>query len=324
MKAILCKAYGPPASLVVENVPSPRPGPGQAVVSVAAAGVNFPDTLIIQGKYQFKPDLPFSPGAELAGVVKEVGEGVGEVQPGDHVAAILGWGAFAEEALVEASTLVPVPPGMDAKVAASFAMAYATSLHALQDRARLAPGETLLVLGAAGGVGLAAVELGKVLGARVLAAASSAARLEICRQHGADDLVDYSAPGWRDRVKELTGGRGVDVIYDPVGGALAEPALRLAAWNGRYLVIGFAAGEIPRIPLNLPLLKGASIVGVFFGAFAARQPRESRANMAKLLGWLGEGRLRPHVSAVYPLERAAEALEALAGRRTTGKLVLVT
>ncbi len=324
MKAILCKAYGPPASLVVENLPSPRPGPGQVVVSVAAAGVNFPDTLIIQGKYQFKPDLPFSPGAELAGVVKEVGEGVGEVRPGDHVAAVLGWGAFAEETLVEASALVPVPAGMDAKVAASFAMAYATSLHALQDRARLAPGETLLVLGAAGGVGLAAVELGKVLGARVLAAASTEAKLEICRQHGADELVDYSAPNWRDRVKELTGGKGVDVVYDPVGGAMAEPALRLVAWNGRYLVVGFAAGEIPRIPLNLPLLKGASIVGVFFGAFAGRQPRENRANIAKILGWLGEGKLRPHVSAVYPLERAAEALEALAARRTTGKVVLVT
>jgi len=324
MRAVVCKAYGPPEALAIEDLPSLRPGPGQVVVSVAAAGVNFPDTLIIQGKYQLKPDLPFSPGSEVAGVVKEVGEGVSHVRPGDHVMAVCGFGAFAEEVLVDASMVVPIPAALDLEVAASFAMAYATSLHALQDRAHLAPGETLLVLGAAGGVGLAAVELGKILGARVLAAASTAAKLEVCRQHGADELVDYSTEGWRDRVKELTGGKGVDVVYDPVGGAVAEPALRLTAWNGRYLVVGFAAGDIPRIPLNLPLLKGASIVGVFFGAFANRQPRESRANLSRLLAWLGEGKLRPLVSAVYPLERAAEALAALAARRATGKLVLVT
>ena len=324
MKAILCKRFGPPETLVVEDVPSPRAGPGQVVVSVAAAGVNFPDTLIIQGKYQFKPELPFSPGGELAGIVKEVGDGVRHVRPGDHVIALCAWGAFAEEALVEASMVVPMPPALDFRVAASFAMAYATSLHALQDRARLAPGETLLVLGAAGGVGLAAVELGKVLGARVLAAASTAAKLEVCREHGADELIDYSGEGWRDRVKDLTGGQGVDVVYDPVGGAVAEPALRLTAWNGRYLVVGFAAGEIPRIPLNLPLLKGASIVGVFWGAFAKRQPRENQSNLARLFSWLAEGKLRPHVSAVHPLECAAQALGELAARRTTGKLVLVT
>lgn len=323
MRAVLCRALGPPEALAVEEVPSPRPGPKQLVVSVRAAGVNFPDTLVIQGKYQLKPALPFSPGGELAGVVKEVGEAVTQLRPGDPVIAFAGWGAFAEEALVEASNAMPAPAGLDPRIAASFAMAYGTSLHALQDRAGLAPGETLLVLGAAGGVGLAALELGKLLGARVIAAASTDAKLEICRRRGADEVVSYGREDWRDRVKELTGGKGVDVVYDPVGGALAEPALRLLAWGGRHLVVGFAGGDIPRIPLNLPLLKGFSIVGVYWGEFARREPQRHQANMRQLLSWLSEGKLQPLVSKVYPLDRAAEALRAIMDREATGKLVLV-
>ena len=323
MRAVLCRALGPPEALAVEEVPSPKPGPKQVVVSVRAAGVNFPDTLVIQGKYQLKPQLPFSPGGEMAGVVKEVGEAVTHLRPGDPVIAFAGWGAFAEEALVEASNAMAVPAGLDPRVAASFAMAYGTSLHALQDRAGLAPGETLLVLGAAGGVGLAAVELGKLLGARVIAAASTDAKLEVCRRRGADELVSYGSEGWRDRVKDLTGGKGVDVVYDPVGGALAEPALRLLAWGGRHLVVGFAGGDIPRIPLNLPLLKGFSIVGVYWGEFARREPQRHQANMRRLLGLLSEGKLEPLVSKVYPLERAGEALRAIMDRQATGKLVLV-
>jgi NADPH:quinone reductase len=323
MRAVLCKALGPPEGLAVEELPSPRPGPGQLVVSVRAAGVNFPDTLIVQGKYQLKPELPFVPGGELAGVVKEVGAGVSHHRPGDPVIAFAGWGAFAEEALVEARNAMPAPAGLEPRIAASFSLAYGTSLHALQDRAGLAPGEALLVLGAAGGVGLAAVELGKLLGARVIAAASTEAKLEVCRRRGADELVSYGREGWRDRVKELTGGKGVDVVYDPVGGELAEPAMRLLAWRGRHLVVGFAGGDIPRVPLNLPLLKGFSLVGVYWGEFARREPERHQANMRRLLSWLSEGKLEPLVSKVYPLDRAAEALRALMAREVTGKLVLL-
>lgn len=323
MRAVLCKTLGPPDGLVVEEVPSPRPGPRQVVVSVRAAGVNFPDTLVIQGKYQLKPDLPFTPGSEFAGVVKEVGAEVAGVRPGDRVLAFAAWGGFAEEALAEASNAVPIPPQVDFPAAAAFAMAYGTSWHALQDRARLRAGETLLVLGAAGGVGLAAVELAKLLGARVIAAASSEAKLAVCREQGADELVSYGDGGWREAVKRLTGGRGVDVVYDPVGGAMAEPALRLMAWGGRYLVVGFAGGDIPRIPLNLPLLKGFAMVGVYWGEFARRDPAASRANLDRLLGWLSQGRLKPHISGTWPLSGAAEALKTILARRATGKLVLL-
>ncbi|MBI5069098.1 MAG: NADPH:quinone oxidoreductase family protein [Deltaproteobacteria bacterium] len=323
MKAVVCKALGPPEGLSVEEVPSPRPGPAQVRVAVAAAGVNFPDTLVIQGKYQLKPALPFTPGAEFAGVVQEVGSEVRHLAPGDPVVGFAGWGAFAEEAVAEGTHVLRLPPGLDPVVAACFAMAYGTSWHALQDRAHLQPGETLLVLGAAGGVGLAAVELGKQLGARVIAAASSAEKLAVCRRQGADELVDYGQAGWRDAVKALVGQRGVDVVYDAVGGAWAEPALRLMAWNGRYLVVGFAGGEIPRVPLNLPLLKGYSIVGVYWGEMAARQPREHQANMAALFGRLARGELRPLISARYPLARAGEALRAILDRKVTGKVALL-
>lgn len=324
MRAVLCKQFGPPSSLVVEEVPSPVAGPGRLVVSVKACGVNFPDTLIIQGQYQFKPELPFSPGGEVAGIVKAVGEGVTRFKPGDRVIAATTWGGYAEEVVAEAARTLPMPDGMDFATAAAFTLTYGTSHHALKDRAVLQPGETLLVLGAAGGVGLAAVELGKAMGARVIAAASSPAKLAVCRDHGADELIDYAAEDLRERIKALTGGRGVDVVYDPVGGDYSEPALRGMAWRGRFLVVGFAAGRIPSLPLNLPLLKGCAVLGVFWGAFTRNEPERNAANLRELMQWVGDGRLRPHVSARYPLERAADALDDLVQRRVHGKVVLTT
>jgi NADPH:quinone reductase len=323
MKAVLCKQYGPPESLAFEDLPSPRPGPGEAVVSVKAASVNFPDVLIIQNKYQFKPPLPFSPGSELAGVVKEVGEGVAGFRPGDKVIAFTTYGAFAEEVKTEAARLLPMPQGMDFPSAAAFLLTYATSDHALRDRGALRPGETLLVLGAAGGVGLAAIEIGKVLGARVIACASSDEKLAVCREHGADEGINYAGEDLRERIKALTGGRGVDVVYDPVGGAYSEPAFRSLAWRGRLLVVGFAAGDIPKLPLNLALLKGASVVGVFWGDFARREPQQFAQSVRQLGRWYAEGKLRPHVSQTFPLARAAEALKLMAARQVKGKIVLI-
>lgn len=322
VKAVLCKQFGPPESLVLEELPSPTPGPGEVLISVRAASVNFPDVLIIQNKYQFKPPLPFSPGSELAGVVQQVGDGVTGFRCGDRVIAFTTYGAFAEEAKTEASRLLPLPQGMDFVTGAAFLLTYGTSDHALRDRAALKSGETLLVLGAAGGVGLAAVEIGKALGARVIACASSAEKLAVCRAHGADATINYASEDLRERIKVLTDGRGVDVVYDAVGGGYTEPAFRSLAWRGRLLVVGFAAGEIPRLPLNLPLLKGASVVGVFWGDFARREPREFAASFAQLASWFAEGRLRPHVSATLPLERAADAIKLLASRQAKGKIVL--
>jgi len=322
VKAVLCKSFGPPESLVVEDVPSPTPGPGEVVLSVKAASVNFPDVLIIQNKYQFKPPLPFSPGSEMAGVVKSVGGGVTAFKPGDTVMAITTYGAFAEEVKTEARRLLPIPTGMEFATAAAFGLTYATSEHALCDRGALQAGETLLVLGAAGGVGLAAIEIGKILGARVIACASSDDKLAVCRAHGADDTINYATEDLRERIKAITGGKGADVVYDPVGGPYTEPALRSIAWRGRLLVVGFAAGEIPKIPLNLTLLKGCAIVGVFWGEFTKREPESFAAAMAKLGRWYGEGRLKPHISATLPLERAAEALTLMAERKVKGKVVL--
>lgn len=323
MKAVLCKYHGLPETLVVEEVADLVPGPKQIVISVKACGVNFPDTLIIQNLYQFKPALPFSPGGELAGVVKAVGEGIRHVQVGQPVLAFTGWGGFAEEVLADSKQVIPLPPGVDFTVAAAFMMTYGTSFHALKDRAHIQPGETLLVLGAAGGVGLAAIELGKKMGARVIAAASTAEKLAVCREHGADDLINYESEDLRERVKALTDGKGADVIYDPVGGKYAEPALRSIAWKGRYLVVGFAAGDIPKIPLNLALLKGCAIMGVFWGDFAARESQANMANGMQLFQWLLQGELKPHVSQTYPLEKAGEALRALMERKVAGKLVLI-
>jgi NADPH:quinone reductase len=322
VKAILCKAYGPPDSLVVEDVPSPVAGPGEVVVSVKTASVNFPDVLIIQNKYQMKPPLPFSPGSELAGVVRSVGDGVTRWKPGDLVMAITGYGAFAEEVKVDMNRLLPVPPGMDFASAAAFGLTYATSEHALCDRGELKAGETLVVLGASGGVGIAAIEIGKILGARVIACASTDDKLAVCREHGADDTINYATEDLRERIKAITGGKGADVVYDPVGGTYTELALRSIAWRGRLLVVGFAAGDIPKIPLNLTLLKGCAIVGVFWGEFTRREPQRFLAAMDKLGRWFAEGRLKPHVSATFPLERAADALAMMAGRNVKGKVVL--
>lgn len=325
MKAVLCKQFGPPETLVVEDLPSPRPGPGEVVVSVKAASVNFPDVLVIQNKYQVKATPPFTPGSEFAGVVKEVGAGVTQVKPGDRVLGAGSSGGFAEECLVPAGArLVPVPASMDYPTAASFLLTYGTSHHALCNRADAKPGETLLVLGAAGGVGLAAVEIGKILGLRVIAAASSREKLAVCRDHGADETIDYSSEDLRERIKALTGGKGVDLIYDPVGGTYTEAALRSSAWRARLLVVGFAAGEIPKIPLNLPLLMERSIVGVYWGEWSKRAPQEFAAAVKQLGAWFAERKLRPHISARYPLAQAARALRDMAERRVMGKVVLLT
>jgi len=322
LKALLCKQFGPPESLVLEDVPSPKPGAGEVVIRVKAASVNFPDVLIIQNKYQFKPPLPFSPGSELAGVVKEVGEGVHNVKPGDKVIAFTTFGAFAEEAKTDCVRLLPMPEGMSYEAAASFILTYGTTDHALRDRGQLRAGESLVVLGAAGGVGVAAIEIGKALGARVIACASSDEKLAVCRQHGADETVNYATEDLRERLKSLGGAKGVDVIYDAVGGPYTEPAFRAIAWRGRHLVIGFAAGDIPKLPLNLPLLKGASVVGVFWGDFTRREPQAFAASARQLARWFQEGKLKPHVSATFPLARAADAMKLLASRQAKGKVVV--
>jgi NADPH2:quinone reductase len=285
--------------------------------------VNFPDVLLSHGKYQFKPPLPFVPGGEAAGMVKAVGKGVTGLAAGDRVAATMIHGAFAERIVTPEAAVVKLPDAVGFEVGAATLLTYATTWHALVDRAKLAAGETLLVLGAAGGVGIAAVEIGKLLGARVIAAASSDDKLDFCRTHGADEGIQYSRDDLKDRAKALTRGNGVDVVYDPVGGSYAEPALRAMAWEGRYLVVGFAAGEIPSIPLNLVLLKGCQIVGVFWGSFAAREPAKNRANAERILDAVAEGKLRPHVDATVPFANAGEALARMERRDVKGKLVLV-
>jgi NADPH2:quinone reductase len=324
MKAVLCKQYGPPSTLVVEDVPPLEAGEGQVVIEVHACGVNFPDTLIIEGKYQFKPDLPFSPGGEVAGVVKKTGAGVTRFQPGDRVIAATTWGGYAQEVVAQVERIIPMPEGLGFETAAGFLLTYGTSHHALKDRAELKAGETVLVLGAAGGVGLAAIDIAKLMGARVIAAASSDDKLRVCREHGADETINYSTENLRERIKALTDGRGVDVVYDPVGGDLSEPALRSMAWRGRFLVVGFAAGGIPSLPLNLPLLKGCAIVGVFYGGFMRNEVARNEENQRELVAWIKNGKLRPHIYAVYPLERAAEAMNDLTSRKVTGKVVLST
>lgn len=323
MKALLCKAFGPAETLTLEDIDSPRPKGNEVLIEVQAAGVNFPDTLIIEGKYQFKPPFPFSPGGEVAGVVAAVGDKVTHLKADDRVMALTGWGGFAEQVAAPAYNVLPVPASMDLTTAAAFGMTYGTSMHALKQRANLQPGETLLVLGAAGGVGLAAVEIGKAMGAKVIAAASSAEKLAVARNAGADELINYSEQSLKDEVKKLTGGQGVDVIYDPVGGTLFEEAFRCMAWNGRFLVVGFAAGGgIPALPANLPLLKGASLVGVFWGSFAQRQPADNADNFRQLFAWHAEGKLKPLVSQTFPLERGGEAIAALGQRKAIGKLVV--
>jgi NADPH2:quinone reductase len=323
MRAVRAHDLSGPSGLRVDEVPDPSVGPGQVRIEVAAAGVNFPDVLLSRGLYQFKPTLPFSPGGECAGVVREVGPGVTSVAVGDRVAATTIHGAFVEQICVPEQAAIKLPDGVGFEAGAATLLTYATTYHALVDRAALRPGEKLLVLGAAGGVGVAACELGALLGAKVIAAASSDAKLAFCREHGATECIHYGREDLKDRVKALTSGNGVDVVYDPVGGPLAEAALRGMAWQGRYLVIGFAAGEIPKIPLNLVLLKGCSIVGVFWGSFAMRDPAKNRAHCAQLFQWVAEGKLAPAVDAVLPFDRAGEALERLEQRQVKGKLVLI-
>lgn len=324
MRAVLCKELGPPESLVVEEVPTPTLKPGQVLVQVGACGVNFPDTLIIQGKYQHKPELPFSPGGEVAGEVVELADDVTNVKKGDRVIALCGHGGFAEQIAIDASRLVPIPDEMDYITASAFLLTYGTSYHALKQRANIQPGETLLVLGAAGGVGLAAVQLGKAMGAKVIAAASTAEKLELAKSNGADELINYVEEDFRGRLKEITGGKGVDVVYDPVGGDLFEPAVRSTGWNGRILVVGFAGGYIPKLPVNLTLLKGSSVVGVFWGEFTRRQPADSAQNNKELMEMFLQGKIKPHISQTFPLERASDALNVLQNRQAKGKLVITT
>lgn len=322
MKALLCKAFGPADTLVLEEVATPVLKKNDVLLEVHAAGVNFPDTLIIEGKYQFKPPFPFSPGGEAAGVIKAVGEKVAHLRAGDRVMALTGWGSFAEEVAVPSYNVLPIPTSMELSTAAAFGMTYGTSMHALQQRAKLQAGETLLVLGASGGVGLAAVEIGKAMGATVIAAASSAQKLEVARAAGADHLINYSESSLKEEVKKLTAGQGADVIYDPVGGDLFDQAIRAIAWNGRLLVVGFASGRIPDLPVNLALLKGAAVIGVFWGAFAQRQPEDNAANFRQLFAWHAEGKLKPLVSQTFPLARGAEAINALGQRQAVGKVVV--
>jgi len=322
MKAIRCIKYGPPSSLVLEEMARLKPGAKEVVVSVKACGINFPDTLIIQGKYQVRPKLPFTPGSDIAGIVKEVGEGEKHLAVGDEVFGFVAYGALAEEVIVPSNACFLKPKKMAFPVAASFMMAYSTSYHALKDRAKLKDGETLLVLGATGGVGLAAIELGKLMGAKVIAAASTDEKLELCREYGADETINYSKMDLKATIKELTGGKGADVIYDPVGGEYSETAFRAIAWNGRFLVVGFAAGTIPKMPLNLPLLKGASIVGVFWGGFAIGNPKANIENAKALMQWYQEGKIKPHIHKIYKLEDTPKALEEMMGRKVRGKLVV--
>lgn len=326
MKAIVCRQFGLPHTLAWEDVPSPSAGPGQIIVGVKAAGANFPDVLMVQGKYQVKPPFPFTPGMEMAGIVTAVGSGVADYKLGDRVCAYLRHGgAFAEEVAITVNHAVAhLPANVDMLAAAAFPLAYSTSFHAIKDRGRLKPGETVLVLGASGGVGIAAVQLAKLMGARVIACASTAEKLATCKRHGADEIINYEAEDLRDAIDRLTEGKGVDVVCDQVGGKHAEPALRAMAWNGRYCVVGFASGSIPQIPLNLVLLKGCSIIGVAVGSNALRDPTDYRNNLAQMLEWIAAGTLVPVVTATYPLARAADALDDLMQRKVQGKAIIVT
>jgi NADPH2:quinone reductase len=321
MKALICEAYGPIANLVVKDIPSPVPGPKQLLIEVKAASVNFPDALMVQGLYQVKPPLPFTPGAEVAGIVKSVGAEVKHHKAGDRVIALTS-GGFAEECLADAARTMPLPANMDFDTGAALLLTYCTSLHGLKDCGHLKAGETLVVLGAAGGVGIAAIEIGKAMGARVIAAASSDDKLELCRKVGADDTVNYSTESLKDRINELTGGKGADVVYDPVGGPYTEPAVRALAWRGRLLIIGFAAGEIPKIPLNLALLKERSLVGVYWGDSTKHDPAGHLANLRQLNEWFAAGVIRPVVSERFPLAAAKDAIARIANRQVKGKIVV--
>ena len=323
MKAVVCREHGLPDRLdLVDDWPSPGMGDNDVRIRVKAAGLNFPDVLIIQGKYQFQPELPFIPGGECAGVVEEVGAAVTRWKVGDEVIHSGGSGSFCEEIVANELSVLPKPPALSFEAAAGITITYLTSYHALVQRANIQPGETLLVLGAAGGVGSTAVELGKALGATVIAAASSDDKLALCKELGADHTINYSTESVKDRVKELTGGRGVDVVYDPVGGDFSEPAVRSMGWEGRYLVIGFASGPIPSIPLNLTLLKGCSIVGVFWGRFTMEETEVHLANIDTLWQWFEEGKIKPVITDLFPIEEYEGAYAAMMERRAKGKVIL--
>jgi NADPH2:quinone reductase len=312
MRAVLCKDYGPPQTLIVEDIAAPQAKPGEAIVAVKAVGLNFFDTLIIAGKYQVKPPMPFSPGGEIAGILED----------GTRVMAYTGYGGARERMTIPRDKLIPIPDGLSFETAAGLTITYGTTLHALRDRAKLQQGETLAVLGASGGVGQAAVEIGKAMGARVIACASSEEKLAFCKSLGAEEIVNYEKADIKEALKTLSGGSGVNVIYDPVGGALSEPALRSIAWGGRFLVIGFAAGDIPKIALNLILLKGCDVKGVFWGAHVEKEPDRHRANMQQLLDWVAAGTIKPHIHKTWPLEKTAEALGAIARREIMGKAIV--
>ncbi|MEI9992266.1 MAG: NADPH:quinone oxidoreductase family protein [Rhizomicrobium sp.] len=330
MKAMLCTHYGPPEEMELRELPSPEPGKGQVLIAVKACGVNFPDVLMLADKYQFKPALPFPPGGEVSGLVKALGEGVSGFAVGDRVAVSIGNGGFAEEVVADARRCVKVPANVGFEVASAFIVTYGTSYHALKDRARLKAGESLVVLGAAGGVGLSAVELGVAMGAKVIAGASTQEKVDLAIKHGATAGFVYpklplsrdQQKAISDKIKELTDGKGADVLYDPVGDQYAEPALRAMNWEGRYLVIGFAAGEIPKIPLNLTLLKGCDILGVFWGAFTARDPKGANDSLREILGMIAEGKLKPDVSATFPLAEAGKSIRMLMDRKAMGKVVV--
>ena len=322
MKAVLCEKFGPPEDLVLKDVANLNPLQGQVRIATEACGVNFPDTLIIENKYQFKPDLPFAPGGEVTGIVDAVGDGVSQELLGQPVMCMTLSGGFAEQTLCKAEDLLARPGFMPSTVAAGFTMTYGTSMHALKQRAQLQAGETLLVLGAGGGVGLAAVEIGKQMDATVIAAASSAEKLKAAKDAGADHLIDYSQQDLRSALKDIVGKKGVDVVYDPVGGDMFEAALRSTAWGGRVLVVGFASGNIPKAPVNLALLKGCSIVGVFWGAFRLNYTKEDNENFEQLFAWYAQGKLKPFTSKTYTLSEAASALNDLKNRKAIGKLII--
>ena len=324
MRAVVCRSWDGPAGLVLEDIAEPTPGPGEVLVAVEAAGVNFADTLMTAGKYQEKPPFPFSPGLEMAGAVASVGAGVTRVRPGQRVMALADWGCFAEQALAREADVFPLPDGIGSEVAAGFPITYGTAHGALVWRAGLEPGETLVVHGAAGGTGLAAVEVGKALGATVIATAGGAEKLSVAAAHGADHLIDYREEDIRERVKALTGGRGADVVFDPVGGKVFEASLRCVPWGGRLLVIGFAAGDLPQIPANIVLVKNLSVLGFYWGSYRRKAPDLVEAQFRDLFAWLQAGKLRPRISETFDLAEAAAALELLSARKATGKVVLTT
>lgn len=322
MKAVLCSQFCGPDDLILADIPDPVAGPGEAVIAIKSAALNFFDLLMIQGKYQFKPPFPFSPAAEIAGVIESVGAGVTDFKPGDRVAASIGHNGAREKVAVPASSIVKIPDNLDFDRAAGVIVIYGTALHALQDRADPKPGETLAVFGAAGGTGLAACELGKVLGLKVIACASSDEKLEFAKKHGADLTINYAKEDLKEALKRIGGDKGIDIVFDPVGGSYAEAGVRSLAWKGRFLVIGFAGGEIPKIPLNLALLKGCDIRGVFWGSYMKRDPKHGRASLEKLMQWAAEGKISSHVDRTFPLAQTVDALKVLAGRQAMGKVIV--